>query len=298
MDTHAEWTQWTPPYDPRLADGRVVTQDEHGRIIESADCSQSCPGCGLCCAGYRDVVTADYQGTEEPEENLGLGRGGLVKLESGALYRPAQCGPSCPGFERCCQPYELRAGPETVADARRILLEDDASPRWAMQQALTTLAHEGSDEAVKVLQAYMPRAHTRLEGFAELAFEEGRCMASCPHNQEEARVLMTRKARQRWEGRACDAYGRIEELEEELEQVRYDIEVINRLLGREPDEALRADWRTRLAAAQQTLAGAERELAVQRREEDACWAIAEEMAAELGEGKTWLTGGQDDGEPL
>ena len=138
------WTQWTPPCDPRRMDGAIVHEDEHGRLIETADCGQRCPGCGLCCADYRDTITADYAGTEEFEGNLKLGRGGLIRLEENVWYRVPHCGPSCPGYERCCRPFQLRRRPETVADARRILLEDDASQRWEMQESLLILAHEGT----------------------------------------------------------------------------------------------------------------------------------------------------------
>lgn len=75
-----DWTQWIPPCDPRRVDGAIVTEDEHGRLIETADCGQRCPGCGLCCADYRDAIRADYAGTEEFEGNLKLGRGGLTGL--------------------------------------------------------------------------------------------------------------------------------------------------------------------------------------------------------------------------
>jgi len=79
MNNTPVWQRWLPPYDPRLVDGANVTQDEHGRLIEAADCGTRCPGCGLCCAGYRDVITADtYAGVEEYEDNLKLTRGGLV----------------------------------------------------------------------------------------------------------------------------------------------------------------------------------------------------------------------------
>jgi hypothetical protein len=77
------------PYDPRWGDSATVIQDEHGRMIESADCGIRCPGCGICCACYRDVITADYAGVEEYDGNLKLVRGGLVKQEGGQWYRSA-----------------------------------------------------------------------------------------------------------------------------------------------------------------------------------------------------------------
>ena len=124
METPIEWTQWTPPYDPRQVDGATVTEDEHGRWIETADCGQRCPGCGICCAGYHDVITAEYAGEEEFMGNLELARGGLAQLEGGLWYRVSACGESCPGYGRCCRPFGQRQRPETVADARRALLEE------------------------------------------------------------------------------------------------------------------------------------------------------------------------------
>jgi len=208
METPIDWTQWTPPYDPRQVDGTTVTEDEHGQRIETADCGQRCPGCGICCAGYRDVITAEYAGEEEFMGNLKLARGGLVQLEGGLWYRVSACGESCPGSGRCCRPFGQRQRPETVADARRVLLEEDASPRWQMQEALLILAHAGTDEVVAVLEAFMPRAHTRLVGFAECALDEGRYFATIPHNAEEARTMMKRKVLQAWEDRAISAQRR------------------------------------------------------------------------------------------
>ena len=157
-----DWEKSVPPYDPRLVDGAVVTEDEHRRLIESADCSRRCPGCGICCAGYRDVIAADYFGEEEFEGNLKMGRGGLVELEGGSWYRISMCGESCPGYGRCCPPFDQRQRPETVADARHILLERDDSQHWEMQEALLILAHDGNAEAVEVLEAYLlPSASRR-----------------------------------------------------------------------------------------------------------------------------------------
>ena len=239
-----DWEKWVPPYDPRQVDGAAVTEDKHRRLIESADCGTRCPGCGICCAGYRDVIAADYFGEEEFEGNLKMGRGGLVELEGGSWYRISMCGESCPGYGRCCPPFDQRQRPETVADARRVLLERDDSQRWEMQEALLILAHDGSAEAVDVLEAYMPRAHTRLEGFAGCALDEGRFFASVPHNAEEARVMMKREVLRAWEDRAVDAYTKIEEeIEVELERRRYELEIAQRLLAKAEDDAARETWR-------------------------------------------------------
>jgi hypothetical protein len=212
--SQAKWTPWTPSGDPRRMDSATVIEDEHGRLIELAECGIRCPGCGICCAGYRDQVTADYAGVEEFEANLKLVRGGLLKLEHGLWYRIPHCGKSCPGFGLCCKPHGMRARPETVADAHRMLLEDDASPLWQQQEALLILAHDGTTEAVDVLEAFMPLAHIRVAGFAECALDEGRFFASVPRNAEEALAQMKREVMSGWEDRAVDAYGQTEELED------------------------------------------------------------------------------------
>ena len=281
MEISTEWTQWTPSYDPRRMNGAVVAEDEHGRLIETADCGQRCPGCGLCCAGYRDVVTADYAGTEGFEGNLRLGRGGLIQLEDSLWYRVAACGESCPGYGRCCRPVKQRHRPETVADARHILLEDNATWRWQMQEALLILAHEGTSEAVNVLETFMPLAHTRIAGFAECALDEGRYFATVPRNAEEAEAMMKRKVLDRWEERAVEAYGKIEELEYELGPLRYEVEIAQRLLDKAQDEAARQTWQTQMDVHQMLVDMAEGDLEEQREELALCEAMVAEMEADL-----------------
>jgi len=192
-ERRAEWTPWIPPGDPRRVDNATVIEDKYGRLIESAECGIRCPGCGICCTGYRDEITAEYAGVEEFEANLKLVRGGLRKIEDGLWYRIPHCGESCPGFGLSCEPYGMRDRPETVADAHRVLLEDNASPLWQQREALLILAHDGSTEAVRTLEAFMPRAHTRVVGFAECALDEGRMWADTPRNPEEAHVKVKRE---------------------------------------------------------------------------------------------------------
>ena len=284
MDNPVEWTQWVPPRDPRRLDGKKVTEDEHGRLIESADCGLCCPGCGICCAGYRDRITADYAGAEEFEGNLKPGHGGLVPLEGSLWHRVSTCGEPCPGYGRCCPPFEQRHRPETVANARRVLF-DGASPRWQMQEALLILAHEGTAEAVEVLESFMPRAHTRLAGFAECALDEGRCFASVPRNAEEARVLMKREVRAKWEDRAVEAYGKTEDVEAELERLRYEVEIAQRLLDKAQDEAARENWRTKVDVLEMLAQEAEGNREAQQREVALCDAMVAEIDADLPAGE-------------
>ncbi len=277
-----KWTPRISPYDPRRVDGATVTEDEHGRLIESADCGTRCPGCGICCAGYRDVVTADYAGEEDFAGNFRQGRGGLVRLGDGLWYRSAHCGQSCPGYGECCPPFDLRQRPQTVDDARRILLERDDSQRWEMQEALLILAHEGSAAAVAVLESYLPRAHARLEGFAECALEEGRYSATVPRNAEEALRMLKQRVRQNWEDRACEIQSRIdEELRPELERRQYELEVARRLLEKAADEAARETWRIQVDVFEMLVGMAEGEIEEQLQEMALCDAFIAEIDADL-----------------
>jgi len=277
-----DWTKWTPPYDPRMVSSTTVMEDEHRRLIGTADCGTRCPGCGICCSGYRDVITGDYFGEEEFEGNLKMGRGGLVKLENGEWYRVPHCGESCPGYGQCCPPFDLRQRPETVEDARHVLLERDDGQRWEMQEALLILAHEGSAEAVEVLEAYLPRAHTRLEGFAECALDEGRYFATVPRNAEEARAMLKREVLRDWEDRAVEAQCKIdEEITLELERHQYELEIAQRLLDKAQDDAAREIWQTQVDVLVMLVAMAERDLNEQLEEIALCDAMIAEIEADL-----------------
>lgn len=282
-----KWTQWTPPYDPRQLDSATAMEDEHHRLIQTADCGTRCPGCGICCAGYRDTITADYFGVEEFEGNIETGRGGLVKLEHDVWYRIANCDSTCPGYGRCCPPRDLRDFSGTIADARRILLERDDSQRWEMQEALLILAHDGSAEAVEVLEAYMPRAHVRLEGFAECALEEGRCFASVPRNAEEERTMLKREVLQAWEERAINAQAEIFEcIEPELERLQYEAEIARRLLEKAQDDTARENWQIQVDVFDMLVGMKEGELAEQQEELALCEAMVAEIEADLSMGQS------------
>jgi hypothetical protein len=282
MDCATGWQRWLLSFDPRLVDGAHVTQDEHGRLIEAADCGTRCPGSGLCCAGYRDVVTTGYAGVEEYEGNLQYGRGGLVKLEDGSWYRSTTCGESCPGYGQCCQPGEHRQRPESVTEARRILLEDIAAPRWAMQEALLILAHEGTIEAVETLEAFMPIAHTRLADFADCALDEGRYFATVPRNAEEERRMIRQEVRQAWEDRVVAAQAKIrEQLEPQLARRNYELEIAERLLRKAQDETAREIWQAQVDALGMLVGMTEGDLAEQQAELARCEAMVTEIEADL-----------------
>ena len=293
-----EWTPWIPPGDPRRMDSATVIEDQHGRLIESADCGIRCPGCGICCAGYRDRVTADYAGVEEFEANLKLVRGGLLRLEDGLWYRIPHCGESCPGYGLCCKPYGIRDRPETVADARRVLLEDNACPLWQQQEALLVLAHDGSAEAVQILEVFMPCAHTRIAGFVECALDEGRMWADTPRTPEEARVKMKREVLEEWDLHAIDAYGRIEETEAELERLEYAVEIALRLLDRMPDDASRQACQARVDGLQAQVCHTEERLEAEKQEMDWFDAMLAEMQLDLGIDPMAGFGGEGDNQDL
>ncbi|MEA3342415.1 MAG: hypothetical protein U9R15_20825 [Chloroflexota bacterium] len=191
-------------------------------------------------------------------------------------------GESCPGYGRCCPPFDLRQRPETVADARRVLLERDDGQRWEMQEALLILAHDGSDEAVEALEAYAPRAHVRLEGFAECALDEGRYFASVPRNAEEARTMMKREVLQAWEERAINAQTEIwDSIEPTLEHSRYELEIARRLLEKAQDDAAREIWQTQVDVLGMLVGMAEGDLEEQQEELALCDAMIDEMEADL-----------------
>jgi hypothetical protein len=286
MDIASGWQRWLPPDDPRLGNGAMLTRDEQGRLIESADCGTRCPGCGICCAGYRDVVTADYAGVEEYEGNLKSGREGLIRQEDGKWwYRSATCGAACPGYGGCCQPFDRHLYPKTVADAHRILLEDATAPRWAMQEALLILAHDGTTEAAETLEAFMPVAHIRLVRFAGRALDEGRYFATMPRNAEEERRMMRQKVRQAWETRAIEARSKIrEDLEPRLARHTYELEIAQRLLSKAQDETARQVWQTQVDALAMLVGMIESDMAEQQQEVALCDTMVAQIEADLAAG--------------
>lgn len=281
------WTQWVPPYDPRRVNGATVIEDRHGRFIETADCGHRCPGCGICCAGHRDTITADYAGEEEFEPNLKPGRGGLVKIDEGTWYRAASCGEQCPGYGQCCPPFAQRQFPETVADAHRLLLESETAQRWEIQAALLILAHAGSREAVEILQNFIPHAHTKLIGFAELALEEGRYFASVPNNPAEALVMMKKEVLTHWENRMFAAQSKIEdEIEPELEKLRYEHKITQQLLARAPTDTAQQNWQIQVDVLHMALAFAENNMTEQKEDVALCEAMVTAIEADLEIGAT------------
>jgi hypothetical protein len=282
-DPGVDWMPWIAPHDPRRLDNVILMEDEHGRLVASADCGLRCPGCGICCEGYHDQITVDYFGVEEFDGNLKLGRGGLIRLNDEQWYRIPHCGGSCPGYGRCCPPIGQRDRPRTVADARRVLLGDQASRLWEMHEALLILAHEGTAEAVQVLEAYMPRAHTRVAGFAECALDEGRFFASIPRNPEEAQIMMKQEVRTEWDERAIDAYGEIEELQHKLERQQYELEIARRLLEKAEGESARQTWQTQVDVLGMIVQTTERHIEEQQEEMDLCDAMVAEIDIDLGD---------------
>jgi hypothetical protein len=152
-----------------------------------------------------------------------------------------------------------------------------------MQEALLILAHDGSEKAVEVLEAYMPRAHTRLEGFAECALEEGRYFATIPRNAEEAKRMIKQEVLRAWEDRAAEAFGKIEELSPKLERRQYELEIAQRLLAKAQDDAARETWQTQVDVLIMEVQMAEHDLAEQEEEQALCDTMIAEIEADLAE---------------
>jgi len=85
-----------------------------------------------------------------------------------------------------------------------------------------------------------------------------------------------------WDLRACDAFGRIEEMAAELERLDYAVEIALRLLDKVPDDASREACQTRVDALQALAGQAKVRLDAEQQEMDWCDAMVAEMQADLG----------------
>jgi hypothetical protein len=226
-----------------------VTEDEHGRIVETADCGIRCPGCGVCCLGYRDAITDDYGGVEEFDLNLQsvTQRGRLVPLGDNLFYRGVQCDNTCPGYEHCCPPRVLQRHPGNVSQAEAILLEPDESTLAEIHEALLCLAHDGTDEALVALEQYLPGAHTRVVGFAECALEEGKYFNSIPRSEEERVRMLKREVLQKYEDQICKAQSEIEEdMLPEIERLEFELEIVRRVKEKSVGKPDETDWQVQV----------------------------------------------------
>ncbi|MCK4470846.1 MAG: hypothetical protein KAW49_03570, partial [Anaerolineae bacterium] len=133
-----------------------------------------------------------------------------------------------------------------------------------------------------VLEAFMPRAHTRLAGFAECALDEGRYFATIPRNAEEARTMMKREVLRAWEDRAISTQSKIEEaIEPELERLRYETEIAQRLLTKAQDEAVRETWQTQVDVLQMMIGMTGGDLVEQQEDLALCETMIAEIEADL-----------------
>lgn len=251
-----EWTKWTPPYDPRLVNGSTAINSENNRIIEIADCGIRCPGCGICCEGYRGGYTED---------------GSSIS-----------CNDACPGFGKCCPPFDLRVRPENTDDARKILLTRNDPQRWEIQESLMILAHEGTDEAIDILKKAMPKLPDCLKEFSECALDECRYFKTVPRNEAEAVLMMKKKVLEQWENRALSAQAKTEEeIMPELECRKYEYEIVKRLAAKAADDKKRDIFRIQTDVAQMMVMQSEDELEKENEDIELCNAIIAEIQSDI-----------------
>ena len=94
--------------------------------------------------------------------------------------------------------------------------------------------------------------------------------------------MMKRKVLQAWEDRAISAQSKIEEsLEPELERLRYELEIAQRLLVKAQDEAARETWQTQVDVLQMVIGMTESEMTEQQEELSLCEAMIAEIKADL-----------------
>lgn len=94
--------------------------------------------------------------------------------------------------------------------------------------------------------------------------------------------MMKREVLQAWEDRAISAQSKIEEsLEPELERLRYELEITQRLLAKAQDEAAREIWQTQMDVLQMMIGMTEGDLTEQREELSLCEAMIAEIEADL-----------------
>ncbi|MGC9397633.1 MAG: hypothetical protein ACP5HM_00680 [Anaerolineae bacterium] len=276
------WTPWMPPEDPRFLDGVITLEDEHGYLIESADCGRRCPGCGLCCYAYRDK--SGREGTQEFPMNLWAWEEDLVPMENGAFYRPVLCGTSCPGYGRCCPPLELRDLPETEEDAVTILQNAERSQRWDLEAALMLLAHLGTPEAALALEAYLADAHPKMQIYAEFAWDEALSLLPEPFVSQRRGRLLRENVLWAWEERLEDRQYIIEQqILPELRQRHYEIKIMQRILAKVESPEERELWEAELADLYDHIAMLERDLESFEEEIALCETMIEAIEEDLAQ---------------
>lgn len=168
-----------------------------------------------------------------------------------------------------------------MEDAARILLKRDDGMLWELHAALLILAHDGSDEAVQILEHYLPQAHHRLEGFAECALEEGRFFNECPLTEFEERQQMKCQVRESFEDRLIEMEVEIdEEILPEIDRLRYELEIARRVMEKTGDNSEEV-WRTQVDVYEMLVGQAEGRLEELRRDIDRYEAMIVEIDVDL-----------------
>ena len=85
--------------------------------------------------------------------------------------------------------------------------------------------------------------------------------------------MMKQEVRARWDERAINAFGKIEELQYELERQQYELEIGRRLLDQAQDESARQTWQTQVDVLEMIVGLTEGHIKEQQEEMDLCDAI-------------------------
>ena len=106
--------------------------------------------------------------------------------------------------------------------------------------------------------------------------------ADTPRTPEEARVKMKREVLEEWDLLAIDAFGKIEEMEAELERLEYAVEIALRLLAKMLDGASREACQAPVDVLQALVSQTEERIEAERQEMEWCDAMVAEMQVDLG----------------
>lgn len=153
------------------------------------------------------------------------------------------------------------------------------------KQALRQLAHLGSEEANRVIEDFlfelvMAEAED-LKMWAEMALDEGTCMAAIPKSVEEEERMFKEDVHQSYMESIFDLEFKIQSVEEDIAELEYEQEIVRRLKEKAETEEEKELW--------QLEEDVFHDLLIRNENRKACWerdlemdsAMAAEMFAEI-----------------